>query len=422
MNIAYLLKNKLKNYLRKPWHFFKQLPSMLELFAVRTACRLFPKLFFIEPNRLYPPNKISKSTLAWVSTTGKDNGASVREVDSPCTVHNPLPKTIHSSIRRQFLIDQIYDYPSTFVANIPGGRVWGDGFVITPDDQLLDDVSVDFRTIETRQSSISRYWKLQPLTKLDSTVTVLATDGGNLYYHWLFQLLPRLELIRRAGIDLAEVDYFVVNSLKANFQRDTLALLGIDQNKVIESTNVGYLKARELIVPSIPLGGGCFRPWMCEFLRGAFISKNRDDIKISGRRLYITRQQAGYRRVLNEGDVVQQLRQRGFEVVAFETLSVAQQAATVAACEAIVAPHGGGLSNLVFCSPGTKVVELFSPELVAAYFWKICNRVDLDYYYLLGNGDPATLETDYAQSWDARSDIDVDLAGLEKTLDLANIV
>jgi capsular polysaccharide biosynthesis protein len=422
MIFAYRLKNKLKDCLRKPWHFLKRLPDEIVLFGARAAGGLLPSVFNFEPSRLYPPRVICKSTIDWVSTTGRHVGASVREVDSSCTVPNPLPKTVHSKIRRQFLIDQAYDYPSTFVAKISGGRVWGDGFVITPDDQLLDDVSVDFRGLAARQSSVSLHWKLQPLTIFDSTVAVLATDGAEIYYHWLLQLLPRLELIRRAGMDLAGIDYFVVNSLKNEFQRETLALLGIDKSQVIESVAVGYLKARELIVPSIPLWGGCFRPWMCEFLRAAFTSKNPDDVKVSGRRLYISRGRAGKRRVLNEGDVVQLLRRRGFEAIALETLSVAQQAATVAACEVIVAPHGGGLSNLIFSSPGTKVVEIFSPELVAAYFWKICNQLNLDYYYLLGKGDPATLNSNYPQSWNHSIDIEVDLNTLEKTLELANVV
>jgi hypothetical protein len=45
----------------------------------------------------------------------------------------------------------------------------------------------------------------------------------------------------------------------------------------------------------------------------------------------------------------------------------------------------------------------------------------LDYYYLLGKGSPATLDTDYPQSWDAREDIEVDMELLERTLTLANV-
>ena len=58
---------------------------------------------------------------------------------------------------------------------------------------------------------------------------------------------------------------------------------------------------------------------------------------------------------------------------------------------------------------------------MATYFWKLCNQLDLNYYYTIGKGHPATLDTDYPQSWDARADIEADLDLLRQTLALAEI-
>jgi capsular polysaccharide biosynthesis protein len=292
---------------------------------------------------------------------------------------------------------------------------------MTPDQQFLYDVSAYFHGPQKTEAALARDWKLRPLTEVNGRVAVLATEAATLYYHWLFQLLPRYELLRRAGVDLGSIDYYFVNSQKSAFQRETLALLGIDPAKIISGDQVPYLRARELVVPSVPLGGGCFRPWMTEFLRDSFLPKIPRDARPSGRRLYISRARAGYRRVLNEEEVVKLLHRSGFEVCEMEGLSVPEQAAVMASCEAVVAPHGGGMSNVVFCSPGTKIVEIFSPELVATYFWKLSNQLQLDYYYLLGNGHPASLDPNYSQSWDARADIEVDLEMLKRTLTLANI-
>jgi capsular polysaccharide biosynthesis protein len=125
--------------------------------------------------------------------------------------------------------------------------------------------------------------------------------------------------------------------------------------------------------------------------------------------------------VLNEVDVVRLLDEFGFEEAKFESMSVREQAATIASCEVVVAPHGGGLSNLIFCRPATKVIEIFSPELVAGYFWKISALLGLDYYYLLGKGSPSSGDVDYPQSWNASADIEVDLDRLRETLALANV-
>jgi capsular polysaccharide biosynthesis protein len=417
----YQPKNWLKRRLRPSWMILKRLPNQIRLLAARTTARLFP-FVSINRDRLYPPRMICESTPGWVSKFGQQFNASVSHVDAACVVPMALPKTVHKQIRRQFLMDQAYDYPETFVATLSGGRVTNRGLIITPDQQFLKDVSTYFHNPSiTTAAALSIEWKLEPLTEVDGKVAVLATDAADLYYHWLFQLLPRHELMKLAGVDLSQIDYFYVNSQRSRFQRETLASLGIEPSRIIDGRKVPYLKARELIVPSVPLAGGCFRPWIIDFLRNRFLPKNWREIGPSGRRLYISRGLAGYRRVLNEDDVVNFLKKRGFEVAAMETMSVQEQASVMASCDVVVAPHGGGMSNLIFCSPGTKIVEIYSPELVATYFWKLSNQLSLDYYYMLGKGSPATLDTDYPQSWDARADIEVDLNLLEQTLTLAGV-
>jgi capsular polysaccharide biosynthesis protein len=417
---TYRQKNWIKKLFRPSWKWLMRLPERARLSGARTAARILP-FIAIDRDRLYPPTEVCESTPEWVSKVGQQYAAKITNVDATCTVSNPLPKTAHGSVRQQFLIDRTHVFPETFVATIPGGRVTNRGFVMTPDRQFLHDVSVYFYAPRTVAAALAHEWKLEPLTEINGRVAVLTTEAASLYYHWLFQLLPRYELMRRARVELGDIDHYFVNSRKSRFQRETLAALGIDPSKIIDGDQVRHLRARELVVPSVPLGAGCFRPWMTEFLRDSFVPKNCLHARPSGRRLYISRGQAAYRRTLNEEEVVKLLYHRGFEVFQMERLSVQEQAAVMASCEAVVAPHGGGLSNIVFCSPGTKIIEIFSPELVATYFWKLSNQLNLDYYYLLGNGPAATLDPDYLQSWDARADIEVDLEMLERTLKLANI-
>ncbi len=425
--LFYRLKNVLKDRLRTVWWFLKTLPNKLVLYGARRLHQMFPSSSLIATESIYPPTNLCRSTAHWMAMTGENVGAKLIKVDAACVVPNPLPKTPSGRIRQQLAMDRIYKWPETFVVTVPNGRVWGSGYVITPDDQLLDDVSVDFRaqrwTLYPKTSSIVRYWRYQNLAEYKGRVAVLATDGADIYYHWFFQLLPRFELIRRAGIDINSIDYFVVNDASKSFQRDSIKALGIDPNKIIESSKVPYLRAHDLIVPSIPIGGGCYWPWMCEFLRATFLGKGAGGRKGKvGRRVYISRGLASYRRVLNEADVIQLLRQHGFEEIKFEQLSMWEQAEAMASCEAVVAPHGAGLSNIVFCSPGTKIIEIFSPELVSGLFWKLSNQLSLDYYYILGMGPPATLMENYQQSWNSRVDITVDLAVLREALELAKVL
>jgi capsular polysaccharide biosynthesis protein len=422
----YQLKNSIKDRLRPSWWMLKRRVNGIGLLFARGFFRLFPMSSFVEKEGLYPPTRFCRSTSHWMAMYGEKIGASYIPVDPTCTVSNDLPRTPHPRLRQQLVMDRDYEWPATFVVSIPNGRVWGSGYIITPDDQLLDDLSCDFRaerwSLFPKTSSVVRYWRWSKLTKIDARVAVLSTDGADIFYHWFFQLLPRFELMRRAGIDLEHIDYFVVNDLSKSFQRESIRALGIGQNKIIESSKIPYLRARELVVPSVPIGGGCYRPWMCQFLRTTFLGDDGGGKSWTApRRLYISRGLASYRRVLNEDDVINLLRQYGFEETKLEGLSLQQQAATMASCEAIVAPHGAGLSNIVYCEPGTKLIEIFSPELVNGIYWRLASQLGLDYYYIVGEGSSATQDEDYPQSWDARADILVDLSVLRRALELSEL-
>ena len=82
----------------------------------------------------------------------------------------------------------------------------------------------------------------------------------------------------------------------------------------------------------------------------------------------------------------------------------------------VVGPHGAGLANLVFCRPGTKVVEIFSNRFVNLEYWALSCMARLDYYYQMSVGPRPDDDGDYFKSWDWTDDIECDLAVLEQTI------
>jgi capsular polysaccharide biosynthesis protein len=103
-------------------------------------------------------------------------------------------------------------------------------------------------------------------------------------------------------------------------------------------------------------------------------------------RLYISRGKAAHRKVINEAEIEAYLHSLGFESVLLEALTVAEQASTLHSARVVVAPHGAGLTNLVFCRPDTIVIEMFSPSYINCCYWALSNWVDAQYYFLLGSG------------------------------------
>ncbi|MCU0565077.1 MAG: glycosyltransferase family 61 protein [Oculatellaceae cyanobacterium Prado106] len=329
------------------------------------------------------PKGVYLSTRDWFQGLAKPTDASYREVGQHLPLPRPLPKSLESSLHWKFrrVYEQNQKSPPLFVAQVPQGRVWNDSAVIAPDDRLLGDVSFEFGK-NPDELTIFRKWKLRPAYSIQGTVALLTVPGGLNYYHWMCDLLPRLELIRRSGVEWKAIDRFIVNSTRLPFQQQTLAHLGIPLEKVIESEQVPHIKADRLLVPSLFKEPNAFA---CDFLRSTFLTQEMRS-KTGAERIYVTRAGARYRHLLNEAEVIHHLTQRGFQVLQLESMTVAEQVTAFAHAKWIVAPHGASLTNLAFCQPGTKLVELFSPNYVNICFWMMSHAVNIDYAYVIGEG------------------------------------
>ncbi|MGC9525060.1 MAG: tetratricopeptide repeat protein [Limnospira sp.] len=226
--------------------------------------------------------------------------------------------------------------------------------------------------------------ELPPPEFVGGTVAVLSGLSGNVYFHWMVDILPRFDILQNRGYTVDSIDRFLINSYRAPFQKETLLALGIPLAKIIESDRHPHIRAERLIVPSFPDALGWLSPQALAFHRRQFVSTScRGNFQFPTR-IYISRNQSSYRQVVNENEAIACLKKYGFVAVTLETLSVEQQALLFANAEAIVAPHGSGLTNLMFCQPGTTVVELVSPHYIRHYYWVISQQLGLRHYYIKG--------------------------------------
>ncbi|WRH67487.1 MAG: tetratricopeptide repeat protein [Planktothrix sp. GU0601_MAG3] len=268
---------------------------------------------------------------------------------------------------------------NAFVVTLDNGRVWGSAVVtaiITAQNELLTDMSTGCAELVLSSN------KLPPVYKIEGTVAFLSTQCAEGFYHWMYELLPGIHLIQKSGISLDSIDYFVVNSCNLSFQKQTLEILNIPESKIIESRFHHHIQAQKIIVPA-PNIDHIASPWICQFLKQQLVSQEVYKVP-AHRRLYISRGQATHRHILNEDQLLQSLKPLNFEKVVLEALTIAEQAELMASASVVLAPHGAGLSHLVFCQPGTKVIELFTPNYIIPCYRIISNICDLEYYYLIG--------------------------------------
>lgn len=314
------------------------------------------------------------------------------------------PKGLENPVHWQFSAASKRTPPPTFLAVIPGGRVCGaKGAVIAPDNKLLWDLSMDYG-ITAAEHPLLQMKRLPPLQKYNGRLAVLTFCASQYYYHWMFDVLPRLYLLYSKKI---KVDRIILNYNRCNysnraypFQRETLSLLGLPEEKIVECHHLFHLQAQQLVAPSPTGYTGHMPKWTCDFLRNMFLPKEQHR-KLKGyERLYISRENAGVRRVLNEEKVVNILTNYGFKKIAPEKMPITEQISIFSSAKIIVSAHGGGLTNLVFCNPGTKVIEFFSPNYVNVLYWILSSHLHLDYYYLIGEGKRPAEHVDPHIVWD----------------------
>ena len=103
-------------------------------------------------------------------------------------------------------------------------------------------------------------------------------------------------------------------------------------------------------------------------------------------------------------------------------MSLVEQIALFANAKVIISPHGSSLTNLVFCSEDTIVIELFSPHYVRTYYWIIAQQLKLKYYYYLGEVFDCKFLRDLMYQNSLTEDILVNFKSLNLVLKLAGIL
>jgi capsular polysaccharide biosynthesis protein len=273
-------------------------------------------------------------------------------------------------------------FPKSFVTVLPQARVFGgNGVVITDDDRVITESAVEW-VCSPEEHSIFKKLKLPSLLHTSERIAVIASKSSPCYFHWMFDILPRIELLRRSGISY---DKLYTNPLRLPFQRETIESLGLSPKKMIFSDPKLHLQCSKLVFPSLAAPGGTMPKWVCDFLRSSFLNEPSKKECDGNSRIYITRRNSQSRKIVNEEELQGLLHSHGFKETILENLSVAEQARLFSSAEIILAPHGASLSNLVFCSPATRVIEIFTPNYVNPCYWNLSQHMHLDHHCILGS-------------------------------------
>ena len=191
-----------------------------------------------------------------------------------------------------------------------------------------------------------------------------------------------------------------------SFEREYLGKLGLDHQAVVDTRMGTRLSAKEAVVSNIQ-HNWLPSPSSVAALRHHLLNGSPESA--AGKRIYLSRGKT--RRVANEREVLGILAMHGFETIEDRLRPVEEQIQLFRAASIIVAPHGSSLANLVWCTPGAQVVELFSASFTWAYYYYLSRVVGLGYNYLVDNSQKP------AHWSNTQEDMVVDLRALERVVE-----
>lgn len=304
-------------------------------------------------------------------------GGGEEEILRPCPEGDPPQHPTFVAAERAVV-------PARYALVLEQGRVSGDfGATITASGVLDYGTSGYFGIGSWREHPLYLRPSLGRVEHLPGTVLSLATRGASSnYYHFLYDAVARFGIAEEA---LPGMMYdAVVVPHRASYQRQLLELARIP-GRWVEPQPRHTFVGDQLVVPSTPNQDLDAPPWAVRWLRERLPARPDAD---GPRRVYLTRGSApNTRRYVQEPELMPYLVDRGFEVVDPGTRSVQEQIDLFHGAQVVVAPHGAGLTNVTFCSPGARVLEMFAPSYVHTGLWAIAAALgDIDYRYLVGEG------------------------------------
>ena len=270
----------------------------------------------------------------------------------------------------------VWSAPNVRVCIAPTGISWREGDRNRYAYQFSDMYHY-FRT--------SGFTANMPVKKQVQLAYFLPRVGYRNYYHSLVDKLPALLGYKKLGLDCPIIAAFQLE----NTERYFCKLLGIDPSKIICDTKGEVIASRGII----PIVDGLKAPFF-DTCRSHAESENFGNEKI-----YISRINSEQRPLDNENAVHELVESRGYKIIHMEDHTLPEQIEIAANATTIVAPHGAGLSNMIFARENCAIVELLPDRYMTPLFKKLAMDCNHRYSPILGQLTESKVAADNDMRW-----------------------
>jgi hypothetical protein len=297
-------------------------------------------------------------------------------IDPPRELSLPDPFTSNLAAPMS-LTQSTYAVPATGIAVIPHARLMGaECWVIGENDTFLGNFHEEG---DSRFAGIYGLVRPSPPIFLPGqTLNLCSAYAGHNFYHWMMDGIARADLFLRTGFSWNDVTQVLVPKLDSEATRAVVAALKIPSTKILRPPYGAHYVCEELWQPTLPSLARLPGAASVAFHRGLLPLKERNQPRT--KRLYIGR--AGPRGPIDLSTLEDDLRRNGFEKAEVENFEYLRE--QLSSASHVVAIHGAAMTNLLYCQPGTRVLELIPSNNAWPFYRALCAAGDMPYGAVVG--------------------------------------
>lgn len=298
------------------------------------------------------------------------------------------------------------------VVKLPFGRVYEEGCaVVTKSDILLKPYSHAYGFAAKVHPLFSRLFL--PRTKFLKGKTLLL-KGGIGYYHNIVDSVTTLSLMEDIQLSVNDFDNFIFLKMDEDIFKNIFEKFGIKRSACIsfDAKNKAF-ECEELYASTYNWNGNWFKEFILKKVKNYLPVHST---KHYPEKIYVSRENAKMRRVVNENLVMDKLSSYGFVKIFNEDYTFEEQIKLYQNARYVVSTHGANLTNVIFCEPGAKVCEIRFHKHFRYFkgtYYELADAHQLDYYLLY------SAEFVKSEKWEGDDEVDivVNLQDLQKVLE-----
>jgi len=346
---------------------------------------------FLKQFPFFYPARIIESCTEWIDKENQKSGVytGARKhtykliLDAESYTH-ALPNLLAENDADKFSVNVFYQTVPVYLFYLKDCYLYKQmGLVLTNRGVLFQEFTHHFGIATLKKFILKHpfYTYSNQIRQVNGVGAVLISPQSQNYYHWLFDVLPRIKLYESV---FGHITHFCISSAVPQKFLNVLPQFGIPLNKVLLIDDTEKLHFNNLYVSSLPGSEGRSPLWGINYVREKLIKDKMPAPATS--KLYFKRGSKIERKILNEEALIAFLKKNDFDVIEPDALTIDQQITLMQHAQVVISAHGAALSNLIFVRQGTTVVELFSPDYFRTdCYFTLARLLNLNYHYLRGN-------------------------------------